>query len=189
MIDNLRRKLANLNRKSLSDTKLIPSAVILPIYFKNGEYHILFVKRTQTVKDHKGQISFPGGRHETCDKTLLETALRECEEEVGLPKEKLEILGELDECATRRTKYRIATFVSLILYPFEFKPDRCEIERIIEIPVSALIDEWKTTDAPTTSGVPEYYYDGERIWGATAIILTQLLEILEAGETPYLNVR
>ena len=179
MIENLRRKLAAHNCKRLSNVGLIPSAIVLPVFLKNGEYYILFIKRAETVKDHKGQISFPGGRYEEQDRSLLETALRECEEEIGLPKEKIEVLGELDECATRTTNYRIATFVSLISYPFNFTLDKHEIEKIIEIPISAFSGYCGKAQMKTRDGTPEYYYEGECIWGATAIILKQFLELID----------
>ena len=178
MIDNLRQALAGLDRKCVDSPRLIPSAVILPIFFKEGEYHILFIRRTQTVKDHKGQISFPGGHYEKKDKTLLNTALRECYEEIGVPPEKVEVLGELDECKTLTTSYRIATFVGLIPYPYDFKPAKSEIESIIEIPISALLKSkigWEISD----SGSPEFRFNGVVVWGATGVILSQLLEIWE----------
>ena len=165
-----------MNKKCFIGEKLMPSAVILPVFFKDGEYYILFIKRAQTVKDHKGQISFPGGRRELEDETMLDTALRECEEEIGLPRDKVEIIGALDDCVTLITRYLIATFVGLIPYPYDFKLDRNEIESIIEIPISALY-RVKTGPEKTETGSPEFRYNGEVIWGATGIILSQLLDI------------
>ena len=176
MIEKLRQVLANWNKKCITDSNLISSAVILPIFIKNGDYHVLFVKRTETVRDHKGQISFPGGHYEIQDRTLLNTALRECMEEIGVPQNNVDVLGELDECATLQTGYVISTFVGLIPYPFDFKIDRREISRTIEAPVSALLSE-KDCSRACGNSRSVFHYDGEIIWGATAIILSQFLEI------------
>jgi 8-oxo-dGTP pyrophosphatase MutT (NUDIX family) len=186
VIDRLRLNLVHFKTRVLTDINLVPSAVILPLFLKNSEYHILFIRRTMTVKDHKGQISFPGGRFEVRDKNLLETALRECEEEIGIPRSAVEVIGELDEHATRTTSYRIATFVGVIPYPFEFKLDKREIENTIEIPVSVLA-RIKRTFGKSGRDFPEYNYVGAYIWGATAIILTQFLDIWD--ELSHLSER
>jgi 8-oxo-dGTP pyrophosphatase MutT (NUDIX family) len=176
VIVELKNCLADRDKICITDPDLISSAVILPIFVKDGQYHILFIKRTETVKDHKGQISFPGGHYENRDVSRLNTALRECEEEIGVPRSKINILGELDECATVTTGYALSTFVGLIPYPFDFKIDPNEIDKIIEVPISTLLIEQNRTWKSRT-GSFEYQYNGETIWGATAKILTQFLEI------------
>jgi 8-oxo-dGTP pyrophosphatase MutT (NUDIX family) len=176
VIVKLKKSLADRKKKYITNTKLVSSAVILPIFVKDDEYHILFIKRTETVKDHKGQISFPGGHFEIKDNSLLDTALRECEEEIGVPRSRVNVLGELDQFTTVTTGYVISTFVGLIPYPFDFKLDPREIDKIIEVPISTLLIEqnciWKSR-----TGSFEYQYNSETIWGATAKILTQFLEI------------
>jgi 8-oxo-dGTP pyrophosphatase MutT (NUDIX family) len=176
MIAKLKKSLAERERKYITSKELVSSAVILPIFIKDGEYHILFIKRTKTVKDHKGQISFPGGRYEIQDNSLLDTALRECEEEIGISRSEVLVLGELDQCATVTTGYVISTFVGLIPYPFDLNIDRHEIDKIIDIPISILMIEQNRTWRSRT-GSFEYQCEGETIWGATAKILTQFLEI------------
>ena len=84
MKENLRQLLAQRQKQYIVDDGRVPSAVLVPLYKKDGQYHILFIKRTETVKEHKGQISFPGGTREEEDGTLLDTALREYAEETGL---------------------------------------------------------------------------------------------------------
>jgi 8-oxo-dGTP pyrophosphatase MutT (NUDIX family) len=182
MKEKLRQCLALRPKRQISDATRVPAAVVLPVFYKNSEYWILFIKRTETVKYHKGQISFPGGRRETKDLTLRDTALRELCEEIGVPPDNVELLGELDDSVTVTSNYLISTFVGLIPYPYEFKPDPREIAYIIEIPISALLDESCLREE---KGVTEeennivYYFDYQDkvIWGATARILKQFLEI------------
>jgi 8-oxo-dGTP pyrophosphatase MutT (NUDIX family) len=171
-----RQKLHNL------DAGLIPSAVLIPIFYKRGEYHVLFTRRTENVKSHKGQISFPGGSFEEADGTLLNTALRESAEEIGLAAEDIEVLGELDDTLTLGTDYNISPFLAAIAWPYRFNPDPVEVAEIIEIPITALLDEacvTQRTDIRRSRPMTGYSYDyqGEIIWGATARILHQFLEI------------
>ena len=96
MQQRLKQALSHRQKRRIVDPKRILSAVLLPLYYKQGEYYVLFTERTETVKYHKGQISFPGGGYEKDDKTLLDTALRECTEEIGLAADEVEVLGELE---------------------------------------------------------------------------------------------
>jgi len=160
----------------------VPSAVLVPIYYKQGEYYILFTKRTGKVKEHKGQISFPGGAYQDGDRTLVDTALRECAEEIGLTADRVEVLGELDDNITLKTGYIISPFVAIIPWPYPFKIDQWEIKEIIEVPISALLDkgslrqETEIIDGKTVT-IYFYHYQGRVIWGATARILNQFLDI------------
>jgi len=154
----------------------------LLIYRKQGEYFLLLTKRTEQVKEHKGQISFPGGAYQKEDGTLLNTALRECAEEIGLVAEKTGVLGALDDTITQTSNYIISPFVAFITWPYEFKVNRSEIEEIIEAPISALRDkrclreETEVINDNTTTSY-FYRYQGRVIWGATATILNQFLNI------------
>lgn len=177
----LRQLLAQRQKRRIVDTSRLPSAVIVPIFQKRGQYYILFIKRTEKVKEHKGQISFPGGTREEGE-TLLETALRECAEETGLRAEDVEVLGELDDEVTTTSNYIVSPFVAVIPWPYQFKVNENEVEEIIEAPVSALLDKdclhpdiefWdgKAVDSYA------YHYQGRVIWGATARILNRFLDI------------
>ena len=182
MKQKLRQVLSQREKQHIFDASRIPSAVLLPIYYKQGEYYILFTKRTEKVKDHKGQISFPGGAYEKRDGTLVNTALRECAEEIGLMAEAVEVLGELDDTATTTSNYIISPFVAVIPWPYPFKVDEYEAEEIIEVPISALLDknslhhETEIVDGEVTISY-FYHYQGRVIWGATARILNQFLDI------------
>ncbi len=182
MKQRLKQAFEQRKKQSIIDDSRILSAVLLPIYFKDGEYYILFTKRTEKVKYHKGQISFPGGAYEEKDGTLLNTALRECDEEIGLKADKVEILGELDDTATTTSNYIISPFVAAIPCPYQFKLDDYEAEEIITAPISALLDESSLhleTESIDGEIVPSYYYhyQGNVIWGATARILNQFLDV------------
>ena len=183
MKQRLREALSQRQKRYIVDANRVLSAVLLPIYYKQGQYYILFTKRTEQVKEHKAQISFPGGACEKRDGTLVNTALRECTEEIGLKAEAVELLGELDDTVTTTSNYIISPFVAAIPWPHPFKVNRRETEEIIEVPISALLDksslrqETEILDGEVVSSY-SYHYQGRVIWGATARILNQFLDIL-----------
>lgn len=178
----LRQALSRRQKRHIFDADLVPSAVLLPIIYKQGQDCILFTKRTQKVTAHKGQISFPGGVYQESDGTLLATALRECAEEIGLSADEVEILGELDDTLTNASGYIISPFVALIAGPYQFRINTEEIEEIIEVPISVLLDknsrheETRTINGKAAASY-SYHYQGRVIWGATAAILSQFLDI------------
>lgn len=183
MIAQLTQVLAERTIKRVVNTSRTIAAVLIPCYIKDGKYHMLFIQRTDRVRDHKSQISFPGGAHEPTDTSLAETALREAEEEIGLNRKDVIVIGQLDDMATAGTRYVISPFVGLFQYPYNFKVDEFETDEIIEVPISALLDE-KCMEEGTAlvdgKAVDSYFYHyGEKvIWGATARILKQFLEII-----------
>ncbi len=166
-----------------TDTPLISAAVLLPIYESEREYNILFTKRTEKLVYHKGQICFPGGRRQQEDKSPLETALREAFEEIGLRPEDVEILGELDKMCTATSSFLITPFVGVIPYPYEFTVSADEIDELIEVPISALLDKSNYYEKlQDYQGIPYmgsfFDYEGKVIWGATAKILRQFLDLI-----------
>lgn len=169
-------------KRHIVDASRISAAVLLPIYCKQGKYHLLFTKRTEKVKAHKGQISFPGGAREG-DETLVDATLRECAEEIGLRTGEVEILGELDDTISLTSNYIISPFIGLIPWPYQFKVNEEEIEELIEVPISALLgrgyqhQETEIIDGEAVTSY-SYHYQGRIIWGATARILNQFLDIL-----------
>jgi 8-oxo-dGTP pyrophosphatase MutT (NUDIX family) len=156
------------------------SAVLIPIFIEKGEYKILFTERSHNVEHHKGQISFPGGVVDKKDKSLLETALRESYEEIGLLSEDVEILGQLDEQCTFTSHFVIHPFVGLIPYPYAFKINRDEVQSLIAIDVRSLTGKKDrvTLDDLTYHGTV-YEYEGYTIWGATASITENLISIID----------
>lgn len=172
------------HKRTNTDANLKPSAVLIPLFYKEGHIHILLTQRSEQVIHHKGQICFPGGNYQSSDATLLKTALRETEEEIGLMAKDVEVLGELDDSSTITSGYVISPFVALIPYPYPFKANHNEIKQIFSIPLSELTNEIRFQqsypDSDKQCPISYYYHYREHIiWGATARILNQLIELLE----------
>ena len=182
MKERIKRILAHRERKTIPNKGLERAAVLIPIYERGGEYYLVFTRRTEKVIYHKGQISFPGGAHNEGE-TLETTALRESWEEIGLEPKDAEILGGLDEAVTTTSNYVISPFVAFIPYPYKFTKNPEEVEEIIEVPVTALLDKNSfREEVELRHGKPTpayfYQYHGYIIWGATARILKQFLELV-----------
>lgn len=168
----------------ITDPNGIRAAVLVPLFEKENTYHLLFTKRTHKVRHHKGQISFPGGAYDYTDQSLETTALRETYEEIGVGKDAIEILGELNTTRTVTSNYIVSAFVGYMDYKnVTFKLHEVEIEELIEVPLSALLDrnnfreELYSHDGKQRP-VYFYHYKQHVIWGATARILKQLLDLI-----------
>ncbi len=167
---------------------LVPAGVLAPLFFKGREAHLLFTQRTFTVKDHRGQISFPGGVKDAGDPNLLATALRETQEEIGLEPEAVEVLGALPPVATI-TGYRITPFVGLIPHPYDFHPNPLEVKRLLLLPLAGFYqaEYWSSGDyryQGQSIRVCYWRFNQEVIWGATARILLDLLVHLDQHPIP-----
>jgi 8-oxo-dGTP pyrophosphatase MutT (NUDIX family) len=166
-----------------------PAAVLVPLYVKERELWTLFTKRSEAVENHKGQISFPGGMEALDDASPWETAVRETEEEIGVPRKAVLPLGQLPEVVTF-TGFRIRPFVGAIPWPFELRENAREVASVLEIPIRVLmgptlVEErafaWKGRSIP----IPVFHVKGHVIWGATAFLLSSLLEALtDEGRPP-----
>lgn len=160
------------------------AAVLVPLFKAESEYRVLFTKRTDTVEAHKGQISFPGGRIEEEDGSPLETALRESDEEIGLARKDITVLGQMDDARTVSSNYIVHPFVGLIPYPYEFKTSAREVKELLEVPFQVFLSGDSCGETcpviyeGTTYQSPAYHYKGEVIWGATARIMRNLAEML-----------
>jgi 8-oxo-dGTP pyrophosphatase MutT (NUDIX family) len=161
---------------------LVPAGVLMPLFEQEGELSLLFTQRTLTVKDHQGQISFPGGVRDAQDPNLLATALREAGEEIGLDSRVVEVLGVLPP-ETTSTGYAITAFVGAIPYPYEFRPNPREVARLLLLPLAGFLppERWSTGDYDFRGQILRVYcwkLNGEVIWGATARLLLHLLAAL-----------
>lgn len=169
----------------LPGLQLRESAVLAPIVLRDGVPHLVFTKRPMTLRHHAGQISFPGGGREEGDETPLHTALRETNEELGIPPSAVEALGMLDELPTI-TAFRVRPFVGFIPESQVFTPNADEVAEVLVVPIPSLLDPTKvrheTREVPFLPGpqVIDYYDLGNHvIWGATGRILRNLFEVCE----------
>lgn len=164
---------------------LTPASVLVPIVARSPELTVLFTQRTAHLKDHSGQVSFPGGRAEPHDASPEATALRETHEEIGLDPRHVEVLGRLPEYRTR-TGFRVTPVVGIVTPPFELMPDAFEVETVFEVPLSFVLDpgnhlrhsrEWQG-ELRWFFAIP---YQAHYIWGATAGMLVNLYRYLAQG--------
>lgn len=162
------------------------AAVLLPLYAAEAGPFLVLTKRTESVPTHKGQISFPGGGFEEADGDFRTTALREAEEEIGLHPQDVEILGSLDDTLTASTRHVVRPFVGIVPFPYPYRLDPFEIERLIHLPMRALFggapfreELWERDGCQ----FPVYFYEheGQTIWGLTARILKQFVEVVGAS--------
>ena len=157
------------------------AAVLIPVVL-HEELTVLFTQRTAHLKSHAGQVSFPGGRAEPGDASAEYTALREAEEEIGLPRERVEVLGRLPEYRTR-TGFRVTPVIGVVAPPLELAPDPREVESVFEVPLAFLLEE-RNRERRTREfqglqvGYYVYEYQGHVIWGATAGMLVNLHKML-----------
>lgn len=181
-IDRLRKKLTSRERRIIDHPPFSHAAVLVPLYQKEGECHLLFTKRSDQVKYHKGEISFPGGMVDEEDKELIQTALREAREEIGLNENDVEILGLLDDIVTV-TQFIVTPIVGLFPYPYPFRVSPVEIAELIEVPLSYLLEKDSFSEREIfrmgrSEWVYAYQYRDHIIWGATARILKQFLDLI-----------
>lgn len=160
------------------------AGVLAPLYVHEGEYCMVFTKRSDRMLHHRGQISFPGGGHEPADRSLLDTALRESDEEIGLNPEHVTVLGQLDDLLTTGSNYLIRPYVGLIPYPYPFELDKRETDYLIEVPLRFLRQNnppQQVTREHEGRIVESFFFDyeGHVIWGATGKILKHFLDLLD----------
>jgi len=164
------------------------AAVLAPVVTRDGDDHVLFTKRAEHLSDHPGQMSFPGGGREPEDADLLATALREAGEEVGLRAEEAEVVGRLDDIRTI-TDYLVRPFVARVA-DREYRPNDAEVAEVAVLPVAGLVDpdnyESERRDHPHYGEIRLHFFHvgGFTVWGATANMLVQLLELTTDWELP-----
>jgi len=166
------------------DSTYLHASVLIPLFQEDGGYKVLLTKRTNRVEHHKGQISFPGGRVDEGDASLKQTALREAHEEVGLISDHVKILGQLDDALTVVSNFIVHPFVGLIPNPYPFRINPYEVEKLIQVPLNIFFpedsihkDDSIDFEDLTYSG-PFYKYQDNIIWGATARIMENFIEIV-----------
>ncbi|MCK6405566.1 MAG: CoA pyrophosphatase [Rhodocyclaceae bacterium] len=170
--------LGNVFEDGPPDAAMTPAAVLFPIVLHDDSPTVLLTRRTDHLRDHAGQISFPGGRVETSDAGPVDAALRETEEEIGLPARQVEIVGYLPEYRTG-TGFAVTPVVGFVSPPLSLSPDPFEVAEVFEVPLSFLLD-------PVNHRQHEIHWRGRQrryfampygdrfIWGATAGMIVSL---------------
>lgn len=159
------------------------SSVLVLLYESGDSIRLVLIKRPDYIGTHGGQISLPGGRHEKTDHDLEATALRETQEEIGVPTDKIKVIGKLTELFIPPSNYLVQPFVGYFEGVPEFIPDPKEVERIIEISLNDLLDDNRVVmqkiklPVGITFEAPGYDINGDIIWGATAMMLSEFKEI------------
>ena len=188
--DDLRSRLRNAHTRpsggdyvELFESKgRIGAAVLVPIVYRAAVPSVLLTKRTDHLHHHPGQISFPGGRVEEADTSPIDTALRETEEEVGLDRRHIELIGTLPDYLTG-TGFRVTPVVGLVTPPFELTLDAFEVAEAFEVPLSHFLDpaNHEQHSIVHEGRVRQFHampYQGYFIWGATAGIIMSLYRVL-----------
>ena len=184
ILERIRQALVDYTPRRLDTPLAAPAAVLILVQDREGEPLVIFTERTNHVEHHKAQISFPGGACDEADDCLETTALRETFEEIGVLPEHVRIVGQLDDMVTI-SNFRVTPYVGMLSmqleYPFVINEQ--EVARVIQVPLSFLMDE-KNMELEVRQHqgrdvlVPAFAYNGHRIWGATARMLHQFLELL-----------
>lgn len=181
----IRAKLARLSPRALEGGYHGEAAVLMPVFEEEGRPHFLLTLRTEEVRTHKGQISFPGGMRNG-NEDLVETALRETQEEVGIAREQIEILGRFHDYLAI-TEYRVVPYAGMVRQPFSAVPQRSEVAEILKVPFDLFADPTRLrTERMFRSGrvvdVYFYRYGKREIWGLTARIIKDFIDELGWGK-------
>jgi 8-oxo-dGTP pyrophosphatase MutT (NUDIX family) len=185
-VEQLRRKLVGVTpppREALAN-KSNAAAVLIPMFERRGELHLVYIRRSDHVASHRGQVAFPGGRVDAADATLLDTALREAHEEVGIVPSTVEVVGAFPTQSTTATGITVAPFIGVIPSDTQLKPCPNEVAEIFDVPLSALHDssfrgDYEWTNNGRSSKFPAILFGGQIIWGLTLRITLNMLEMLE----------
>ena len=184
MIDDIKAKLAAYEPKLLPEREGKRASVLVPLYQHQDELHVVFTKRTDRVESHKGEISFPGGARDPLDNDLIHTAVRECEEEIGLRREHIEIIGQLDDIITI-SDFHVSVYVGRLHShpsPYVWLPQEAEVAEVLEVPLSHLRDTANIIEVPRQrDGVltllEGWTWGDHVIWGATGRMLRNFLDV------------
>jgi 8-oxo-dGTP pyrophosphatase MutT (NUDIX family) len=156
----------------------VASAVLVPLYRSDGSTRVVLTRRRSDLRRHAGEISFPGGRHDAGDADLAETAVREAEEEIGLPRSQVSLIGELPPTSTFATNYLIHPFVATIPPGIAWELSPKEVDAVLELPLAS-VRSGRTITTLERRGITfqtdAYVVDEHLIWGATARIVEHLL--------------
>jgi 8-oxo-dGTP pyrophosphatase MutT (NUDIX family) len=178
--EELKRRLVARTNRDLAESGLKHSAVMMLIMNKQNAPHVLLTRRTETVSTHKGQVAFPGGGMEEADGDYRDAAFRETFEEVGIARDRIELLGRFDDYISI-SGFHVTCFVGAVEYPYQYRLNPDEIESHLEAPLAMFVNqEFERFDLYNFQGrdyrIFHYFHEGYEIWGLTARILTDFGE-------------
>jgi 8-oxo-dGTP pyrophosphatase MutT (NUDIX family) len=184
VIEQIRERLLTYEAMQVLPEANPQAAVLIPLFEKNGAAHVVLTKRTERVQNHRGEISFPGGRREATDYDLAVTALRESKEEIGLLPDDVEIIGRIDDIVTI-TNYHVTAFVGLIdatVCPYSWCRQETEVAEVLEVPVTHLLNVANVIEVPRNRDgqmmlMEAFRFNDHVIFGATARMLRNLLNV------------
>jgi 8-oxo-dGTP pyrophosphatase MutT (NUDIX family) len=189
-IERLRRALKGvepLPREALAN-KSNAAAVLVPLFERGADLHVIYIRRSDHVERNRGQVAFPGGRVDAGDATLLDAALREAREEVGIEPATVDVLGAFPTTSTTASGIVVAPFVGVIPAETALVKQPSEVADIFDVPLAALRDpayrgtfEWRRDGGREPAKFPAILYGGQTIWGLTLLITLEMLEILDGG--------
>lgn len=179
-INNIEQILEPIDAPVKTDTELRLAAVLIPYFYEKDK--ILFTKRNENLKQHQGQIAFPGGRFDESDKNLVETCLRETEEEVGINSSKIRLLGRLNPIITN-SKHLVYPYVGLVDNSATITINPSEVDLVFCVTLTHLIDQ-ENYFSGNIDGIETNYYQVQdfKIWGVTERILTDLISKMKDSE-------
>ncbi len=184
VLEEIRGRLAGYRPREVASAGRSRAAILIPLYPCGGDLHVVLTKRTDRVQTHKGEISFPGGAMDATDRDLMTTALRESDEEVGLKREHVEVIGRVDDIVTI-SDFHVTAFVGAIdaaAAPYAWRRHEAEVAAVLEVPLPHLLDRSNLIEVPRTRDgvlvIQEGFAFGEHlIWGATARMLRNFLDV------------
>jgi len=190
MLEFIRERVTAYRPRQIEPEGRPRAAVLLLLYNKGGQQHLLFTRRTDLVEHHKGQISFPGGAADPGDRDLRETALRETYEELGIAPEDVDIFGPLDDWITV-SNFVVTPFAGAITRPapYPFRQNCFEVEELLEVPLNHLqndsnvVSEWRRINGQDILTYT-YRWGDHLIWGVTARMLKHFLDLLAPEAAP-----
>jgi len=182
----LKQKLIQSKFESMPiDVKSSTAAILIPLVTHNGEWHLVFTRRTNFVSTHQNEVSFPGGSFEPSDSNLESTALRETNEEIGVSSEKIEIIGALPPITTI-TGFSVFPFVAIMAWPTIIKINNCEVDSVFTIPLKWLMDadnhyeeDYHNEKYGIRKVIHYNDYQGEHLWGFTAKVVLELINLIK----------
>ena len=188
MKNKIQKKLAAFTPQVNQQPSFHAAAILIPFYNHEGKDYVVLTKRSHNVRHHQGQMAFPGGLFSKKDQGLLQTALREADEEIGIKAKDITILGQLSDVPTI-TQFIITPFVGWIPYPYHWKVDPKEVDEVVKVPFSFFCNHRNCTMQSfkykgSAYMAPAFHYKTLQpksylIWGATARILLELVALLK----------